>query len=97
MKGWFHAGRIIVTRAPGKQVKSELSFEWGGELSSGKDGRIIPPHGNSRNTGERLGHGVLMRKMIAPWGLKESWEIKLEGRGFHIMVRVVFILSTSIF
>ena len=68
-----------------------------GELSSGKDGRIIPPHGNSRKTGERLGPGVLMRKMIAPWGLKESWEIKLGGSGFHIMVRVVFILSTSIF
>ena len=27
----------------------------------------------------------------------ESWEIKLEWNGFHTMVRMVFILSTSSF
>lgn len=71
MKGWFHAGRVIVTRAPGKQVKSELSFEVGRGVVKWKGWENHPATWEQQEQGERLGHGAIIdAKDDCPLGSK---------------------------
>lgn len=65
----------------------------------GRGGCQVEGRGGSSRHMEIAGTqvGVVMKTGTRCIDAKESWEIKLEWNGFHIMVRVVFILSTSSF